>query len=186
MTASRGSAAVSSSRLVSMALACASSRSHSRKSVPHSRSVQTILRMVWTSLCAGARCSLTVSFESAARALALASSTMLLMAAQAPAASCAGPLFWAAIVASIRATASSTIRVSAFLFRRAYSSRNQRPRDVSMKASLIALYSASLGVVARAATGDSAYASSAMANSSRKSRRVKVTINMIRGESQLN
>ena len=40
--------------------------------------------------------------------------------------------------ASIRATASSTMRVSALRLRLAYSVRNQRPREVSMKASLIA------------------------------------------------
>ena len=39
---------------------------------------------------------------------------------------------------SIRATASSTMLVSALRLRLAYSPRNQRPRAVSMKASLIA------------------------------------------------
>jgi len=39
---------------------------------------------------------------------------------------------------SIRATASSTLLVSALRLRLAYSSRNQRPRAVSMKASRIA------------------------------------------------
>ena len=46
--------------------------------------------------------------------------------------------FWAARLCSIRATASSTMRVSALRLRLAYSVRNQRPREVSMKASLIA------------------------------------------------
>ena len=41
-------------------------------------------------------------------------------------------------ICSIRATASSTMRVSALRLRLAYSPRNQRPREVSMKASLIA------------------------------------------------
>ncbi len=49
-----------------------------------------------------------------------------------------GGCFCAATVCSIRATASSTMRVSALRLRLAYSSRNQRPRAVSMKASRIA------------------------------------------------
>ena len=46
--------------------------------------------------------------------------------------------FCEAMLSSIRATASSTILVSALRLRLAYSPRNQRPREVSMKASLIA------------------------------------------------
>ncbi len=49
-----------------------------------------------------------------------------------------GGCFCAASVSSIRATASSTMRVSELRLRLAYSSRNQRPRAVSMKASRIA------------------------------------------------
>ena len=44
----------------------------------------------------------------------------------------------AARLSSSRATASSTMRVSALRLRLAYSVRNQRPREVSMKASAIA------------------------------------------------
>ena len=123
----------------SMAPTWESIRSQIRPSAPISRKRQEISRMTRTPLRTGARFCSSASSPSAADAAVLASFSAARSAASASAkrGSRTG-VFCAASVSSIRATASSTIRVSALRLRLAYSPRNQRPREVSKNASLIA------------------------------------------------
>ena len=151
---------------VSITVTCESIRSQIRPSLPISRNRQAISRSTRAPLRTGAsRCS-SARLSSASTADSSAASTELRMAASASvrrscaavaaatasAACCAErpsscwrlasrsrvSSRWAVRLCSIRATASSTMRVSALRLRLAYSVRNQRPREVSMKASAIA------------------------------------------------
>ncbi len=123
----------------SMAPTWESIRSQIRPSAPISRHRQAISRMIRLPLRTGA------SFSSSARpssAATRAASTAPLIAASASlsplSGGAGGGCRWAARFSSSRATASSTMLVSALRLRLAYSPRNQRPREVSMNALLIA------------------------------------------------
>ena len=157
-----------------------------RPSAPDSRNPQAISRITRAHLRAGAIASSKTGAASACTALSRAAATMVFTAAIASGNSLEGSStaggslacasraacslkacrccssFWAASELSIRATASSTMAVSALRLRRVYSSRNQRPRAVSRNASRIASKSASVGDAARAEIGDRAKASLAM------------------------
>jgi hypothetical protein len=121
-----------------MALIWESIRSQIRPSAPISRQRQAISRMIRLPLRTGP------SFSSSARpsrAATRAASTAPRIAASAsfsPLSGAAAGCRWVARFSSSRATASSTMLVSALRLRLAYSPRNQRPREVSMKAWLIA------------------------------------------------
>jgi hypothetical protein len=122
-----------------MTLIWESIKSQIRPSAPISRKRHAISLMTRTPLRTGARFSSSARLSRAPDAAALASSSARLMAVNASASPLSGAgCRWAARLSSIRATASSTMRVSALRLRLAYSPRNQRPREVSMKASRIA------------------------------------------------
>jgi hypothetical protein len=124
--------------LASIAFTCASSISQMRASVPYSRSVQAISRMIRVALSTAARACSASGPDIVRAALSFASLSKPRIRTSASGSSFAGACLWAAMVASIRATASSTMLVSALRLRLPYSPRNQRPRAVSMKASRIA------------------------------------------------
>lgn len=123
---------------LSIAATCWSSRSQIRESAPHSRKVEATSLIARAPRCAATRVAVSSSVAIALATLARASPITARIAASDSTAASAWACFCAARVCSIRATASSTMLVSALRLRLAYSVRNQRPREVSMKASRIA------------------------------------------------
>ncbi len=124
---------------LSMTPTCESIRSQMRPSAPISRKRQAISRMTRAPLRTGARFCSSARSPTAVVAACRASlnavrNDAIIWSSRGSRSGC----FCAASVPSIRATASSTILVSALRLRLAYSPRNQRPREVSMNASWIA------------------------------------------------
>jgi len=122
-----------------MTLTWESIKSQIRMSAPISRKRHAISRITRAPLRTGARFSSSARPPTAPNAAARAASSAARIPIRASASPASGAgVLCAARVSSIRATASSTILVSALRLRLAYSPRNQRPREVSMNASLIA------------------------------------------------